>query len=331
MILDPIDQRIRDQGFNFVPFDRYLASPFQIPNTENTENARVSAGLPVIYQSQGGGGGGAYTGGINDLITDYNTITKERYFRNQPTPLVDDLYQSKLDKTFMGFPSYREQQLTGPDLGEYIGTDTDVPLELTTAGKIQQNIGKVKEGIGNFADKIGGFGPISMALNAMDRFKTLSPADQQFIQMNMGYTGPTVFGENTSGLSKDPYGINTRSAFGNYADYVSDYKTDYTPEELAQMSKFRQQKIAYYQQKQKELKEIKERKEAEARAEAQAIQDRNRAERTGGYQSSFAQDRDFMEGRSGAGTGLGASDKGGSDTMGSFMDGGIVDLVDIYD
>jgi len=32
MILDPIDQSIRDQGFNFVPFDRYLAEGFQ-PNT----------------------------------------------------------------------------------------------------------------------------------------------------------------------------------------------------------------------------------------------------------------------------------------------------------
>ena len=38
-----------------------------------------------------------------------------------------------------------------------------------------------------------------------------------------------------------------------------------------------------------------------------------------------------MEGPAGAGRGLGASDKGGSDTMGSFMNGGIVDLVDIYD
>jgi len=324
------DQAIYSAGDFFIPQERFRAAPYNV-NTPTAPDDPAAAGLPVIYQSQGGGGGGAYTGGIDDLITDYNTTTKERYFRNQPTPLVDDLYQSKLDKTFMGFPSYREQQLTGPDLGEYIGTDTDVPLELTTAGKIQQGLGNVKEGIASFADKIGGFGPISMALNAMDRFNTLSPADQQFIQMNMGYTGPTVFGENTSGLSKDPYGINTRSAFGNYADYVSDYKTDYTPEELAQMSKFRQQKIAYYQQKQKELKEIKERKEAEARAEAQAIQDRNRAEGTGGYQSSFAQDSDFMEGPSGAGTGLGASDKGGSDTMGSFMDGGIVDLVDIYD
>jgi hypothetical protein len=38
----------------------------------------------------------------------------------------------------------------------------------------------------------------------------------------MGYRGPTVFGDNSSGLSKDPFGLNTRSAFGNYAERVGD-------------------------------------------------------------------------------------------------------------
>ena len=325
------DQNIYNQGFSFVPQERFRGGAFNFPTTPTTTGA-AATGINTVPINMGGGGGGSSGNlSINELLKNYTLDTRDQYFGSQPTPLVDDLYQSKLDKTFMGFPSYRQQELTGPDLGEYIGSGTDVPLEQTTAGKIQSGLGNIKDTASGIMSKIGGFGPISAILGSMDRFDTLSPADQQFIEMNMGYTGPTVFGENTSGLSKDPYGINTRSAFGNYADYVSDYKTDYTPEELAQMSKFRQQKIAYYQQKQKELKEIKERKEAEARAEAQAIQDRNRAERTGGYQSSFAQDRDFMEGRSGAGTGLGASDKGGSDTMGSFMDGGIVDLVDIYD
>jgi hypothetical protein len=56
----------------------------------------------------------------------------------------------------------------------------------------------------------------------MDRFDSLPLADQEFIKMNMGYRGPTVFGSNDSGLSKDPFGINTRSALGNYAEYVGD-------------------------------------------------------------------------------------------------------------
>ena len=55
----------------------------------------------------------------------------------------------------------------------------------------------------------------------------------------------------------------------------------------------------------------------------------NRAGRTGGYQAGF--DSGFMDGPSGAGRGNNPGDKGGSDTMGSFMNGGLVNLVDIYD
>ena len=61
-----------------------------------------------------------------------------------------------------------------------------------------------------------------------DRFGSLPRGDQAFIQRSMGYTGPTVFGANTSGLSKDPFGINTRSAFGNYAEKVETVANDLT-------------------------------------------------------------------------------------------------------
>jgi len=53
-----------------------------------------------------------------------------------------------------------------------------------------------------------------------DKYGELPRADQAFIASRMGYTGPTVFGANDSGLSKDPFGLNTRSAFGNYAERV---------------------------------------------------------------------------------------------------------------
>ena len=221
MILNPIDQGIRDQGFNFVPFNQYLASPFQIPNTENTGDARVSAGLPTIYQSQaGGGGGGALQ--ADDPMTNFDNFydyTGNKYFMSKDRPNLDS-YSDNIQKTFMGFPSYRQQELTGADLGEYIGSGTDTPLELTRAGKIQESLRGIKEGIGSFAEKVGGIGPISMILGSMDRFDTLPKLDQEFIKANMGYTGPTVFGENTSGLSKDPFGRNVRSAFGNYAEKV---------------------------------------------------------------------------------------------------------------
>jgi len=63
-------------------------------------------------------------------------------------------------------------------------------------------------------------GIIATIMGKLDNYRNLPQADQAFIAQNMGYTGPTVFGENNSGLGKDPFGINTRSAKGNYAEYV---------------------------------------------------------------------------------------------------------------
>jgi len=107
-------------------------------------------------------------------------------------------------------------------MGEYIASGTDIPLELTRAGRIQESLGGIKEGIGSFVNKIGGFGPVSAVLSRMDKFDTLPELDQQFIKQSMGYTGPTVFGENTGGGYVDPFGVNVRSAFGNYAEKVRD-------------------------------------------------------------------------------------------------------------
>ena len=85
------------------------------------------------------------------------------------------------------------------------------------------------------------------------------------------------------------------------------------------------QKLQAQEQKQEEIRQ----------AAAKARQDRNRAEGRGGYQAGYS--RDFMEGGGGGKDAAqesrspGSSGPGGSDTMGSFMDGGIVDMLDIYD
>ena len=139
---NPIDQAIYSAGDFFIPQEKYRAAPYDVNNPAPDDP--VSAGIPAIYQSQGGGGGG---GALQAGDINYDSFAKagfDAYANRQPTPLVDDLYQSKIDKTFMGFPSYRQQELTGPDMGEYIGSGTDVPLELTTAGKIQSGFRKYK-------------------------------------------------------------------------------------------------------------------------------------------------------------------------------------------
>ena len=219
---NPGDQKIYED-FQYVPQEKYRLG-FTAPVQGGGQDASTpSFGIPNTNAFTNSGGNSYFAPPFPaaSLIQNYNTTTKDRYFRNQDTPLVDGLYQSKLDKTFMGMPSYRQQELTGADLGEYIGTDTDVPLEQTMAGKIQSGVQNTGKGIKNL---MGMLPTPSSFLNRLgiQNFNSLSPADQAFIQMNSGYRGPTIFGENTSGTSKDPFGRNVESIGGNYAQKVRD-------------------------------------------------------------------------------------------------------------
>ena len=212
------DQEIRDAGFKYIPQQKYLQNPFEIPTAP--EAPVVNQGIVNTNAFTGGGGGGGALQASDINYSDFAKAGFDAYANRQPSPLVDDLYQSKLNKSFLGFPSYQQQELTGPDMGEYIGSDTDIPLELTRAGQIQKSLQGFGQGIQSLGQKIGGLGPISMILGSMDKFDTLPALDKQFIEQSMGYRGPTVFGENTTGGYVDPFGVNVRSAFGNYAEKV---------------------------------------------------------------------------------------------------------------
>ena len=256
---NPADQELY-KNYQYLPQEQYRLG-LNLPTNTQAEAVNTAFGIPATnaFTSGGGGGGGYYTGSPNNLIQDYTTATRDQYFDSQKTPLVDDLYQSKLDRTFMGFPSYRQQELTGSDMGEYIGSGTDIPLEQTTAGNIQSNLAKARDFGSGIMSNIRGFGPISFIASGIDRFSSLPTANQEFIKMNMGYTGPTVFGENKSGLSKDPFGINTRSLLGDYGAFVDKQVAGYediTDEELAQLSNLQRQKVNFYRQKQKEFEQV---------------------------------------------------------------------------
>ena len=219
---NPYDQQVYDAGFKYIPQSKYLLNPFQIPTDDSTTTPPDTGGITSLNRGGGGGGGGALQAGNINYGSFSKTGFDAQAARN-PTPLVDMTYNQKLQSNFFGLPSFKEQELTGPDMGEYIASKKyDVPLELTRAGKVQQGFQNIGQGITGLADKIGGFGPISAILGSMDKFDTLPELDRQFIEQNMGYRGPTVFGENTGGNYVDPFGVNTRSAFGNYAEKVRD-------------------------------------------------------------------------------------------------------------
>jgi len=229
------DAEIRAAGFKYVPQQKYLQNPFELPEDQEPVTNSGIVNTNAFRNSGGGAGGALQVGDPMMNFDNYYKYTGDKYMQKQPTPLVDDLYQSKLDKTFMGFPSYKQVDPIGPFTPysqpmnmedpaasiENIIASRNLPLEQTMAGNIQDKIGSVTGGLQNIMGKLP---TLTNILNriGVQNFNSLSPADQLFIKTNSGYRGPTVFGENTGGGNVDPFGMNVESLMGNYAEGVRD-------------------------------------------------------------------------------------------------------------
>ena len=227
------DQNIYDNVSKFMPQSKYLLSAptFTAPTTEE-EKVTETFGIPNTNAfTNSGGGGGYYPGSPNTLIGNFNSIVDARQKRlNNPSD------------TFLGFNTMKDQ-------------------EMTTMGKIRdfftpQSASQIMSD--GYREPRFQPGIIATIMGKLDNFRNLPQADQAFIAQNMGYTGPTVFGENNSGLSKDIYGINTRSMFGNYANYVDKAaRSDMTDEEYAALTDFNKRKVDFYREQKKESETLR--------------------------------------------------------------------------
>ena len=242
----------------FITQDRFRGNVAPNPGEIEEEKITKTFGIPntKTFQSMNKGGSN-YPGSAGNLINNFN---------NQATTNVGGLDQSMGDKSFLGMRSYNENQDVNPaDAGEYLAAGQDIPTRFdpTIAGRVQETLGKGKDlvgkGIGMAVNSVMGIPGLSYALGKMDRFNTLPAMDRQFINQNKYYTGPTVFGENNSGLGKDPYGINVRSAFGNYGAYVDkmaagyeDKYGDMSEEDFNKLSNFQKTKVGFYREKAKQ-------------------------------------------------------------------------------
>ena len=241
---NPVDQAIYSAGDFFIPQERFRAAPYSA-STPTAPDSPSTAGISAMYRPQGGGGGGGipFTGGIGDLTTSFQTTVDNRQdkLRSLNMPLEqkgvrgDDIIMERLAP--IGAPE---------DL--YEGSIEGIPVTIPGASGIYQPGAKNTIGrkISDAFYSIPGFnkpqtaemimqqgytgtsgspGIIGMMAGMVDKYGSFSRPDQAFIAANMGYTGPTIFGENTGGGNKDPFGLNVRSAFGNYAERVGTEST----------------------------------------------------------------------------------------------------------
>ena len=106
-------------------------------------------------------------------------------------------------------------EITAPQVSPFLG-NADYQGDPNAIQREPQGLfSRVVEGGKNFLGAAKDFMPnfgIMGLLSNLDRFDTLPIEDQQFILEQSGGNRP----------SKDRYGINRRSAFGNYAQYVRD-------------------------------------------------------------------------------------------------------------
>jgi len=194
------DAEIRARGINFLSPQRYLQNEFQLPTNEVVEEETESFGIPNTNSFTNSSGDNNYTGSYNfDNNSFQNIVNARQRNLNKPTDT----------STFMG---------------RTMGKVRDF-IEPQSASQIMKS---------GYQEPRFQPGIIGMMMGKLDNYRNLPRADQAFISSQMGYTGPTIFGENNSGLGKDEFGINTRSAFGNYAEYVDKKgKSDMTDKEFA--------------------------------------------------------------------------------------------------
>ena len=207
------DQDIYASGNKFIPQERFrlnytpsTALASTIGNTGGVTN--TSAAYP--YYAQGGGGGGAFDAG--QLVPDFYSATGSRQ-----KSLENPNWLGKQINKFI--PQQRSvKDMVTPPTGKYsrsIAHTKNFGLDvLPGQGQYGEMPGVIEGDVRRTSGIPLGVG--SMISKMMpDKYYDMDTANQAYIQSQMGYSGPTIFGENTMG-NKDPFGRNVRSAFGDY-------------------------------------------------------------------------------------------------------------------
>jgi len=223
------DKQIRDKGFLYIPEQQYLTDAFTIPTTD--DGSGDGGGGGGGGGSSGGGGGGSGGGGstYGNLMTDYSSAIDSRQNRLQNPDKFSQFLakygiggkQRSVDQMMRDSTAYNMNEL-GPTK-QQIGITNDM-----TGPEIKNAMDEYyadETSIGNYPvddpldvrpNRFGLSGILSKILPSAYYDKMTMP-EQIYTQSKMGYTGPTVFGDNNSGLQKDIFGRNVISGFGNYS------------------------------------------------------------------------------------------------------------------
>ena len=199
---------------------------------------------------------------------------------------------------------------------------------------IGSGIDKFKSGLGSIKDfaidkgnmgrnLIGSAGAMAMGLPGIvgsGAMSLLGGLGNMFEDRQLSGKGTTVDEYGNSYNASDLNKMNAKGGYYTEAARSSRRRTNRINNMLARKAKGKRISAANLAR----LQAQEAAQEAARQAATTQMAAANRASGTGGYQAGYGSG--FMDGPSGAGRGMGAADKGGSDSMGSFRDGGLASM-----
>ena len=300
------DAEIRAQGINFLSPQRYLQNPYQLPTEEVVEE--TGGGIPQTqaFTNSGEGGGGNNFNNQGNLGNYENIDFNKRYTYNPQENMTDaNNFGYGVADEDRGFfkeamnninNTFRKSPFSG-----FLSKGTDI-------GK---TIGKT----------IGG-GIISAATGVPFLGSALGFATRNMENKTLG---AGIIDEQGNFFDEDE--LNSQNALGGgYTDAARSARR-----RTSRISKMLARKKAGKNFSEKNLYQLQEQEkaqEAARQAAADKMQNDNRQNETGGYQAGYGSD--FMDGPSetigGQNQGLGGQqgNAGGTATMGSSKDGGLI-------
>jgi len=220
-----VDQQRYDAGEKFLPQNRFLLN-YTAPTTTEEEEVTTSYGIPNTnaFTNAGGGGGTFYSS--DQKISDFNKAIAERQNRLENPGWM----QQQINKFTGGQRPVSEMGTVqyNPNFTRSYNRDTG----MTSFGLPYETVSSDLEAISNAGGAFGEMPVVptlderrskNMPLGIGKLFSTMMPdayydkftvPEQTLTQMYMGYSDPA-----TNAGNKDPFGINVRSGFGNYAEY----------------------------------------------------------------------------------------------------------------
>ena len=344
-----VDRQIYNAGNYFIPQERFRDSAFNItPPATATGGAAAATGINTIL-NQGGGGGGnnPFNPDMNQIRTDFRPDTEFRQFQDFGN--LTDAQLSMEDRKFMdNFP-------------EYYGINTGVP-ETGIGGAISSYLknsffGKGLDAIKGFAESIlpvneraileneaRGKGILTDDIGRIVAGGAYNTPEGVMAGYNLNKITDATFDKRQSSIGKtlgNKYGISAADIQGLIDGTLDDddisAKYGITTNLTSQIRNIElaRQNILGAQKKAAEIAAFKEKQKQQEKLEKQRAKTREADRKAGAFSSQVQQDS------GGGGTWreqTAAKERQGQKVAGPgfgdgayFMNGGLVDLVDIYD